>query len=131
MLRGAYYCNMDRLVEAFLRSKPRLQHSFNLPLQPFIGQALGRGLDLAYDESLDYTYMTIGDMAKDSKALGYLYAPPDGKHAFVLPRSQRSQIPAGGIAITRLGKPLNLTTTLYSHYCALKRLPPAHQQIRA
>ena len=56
----------------YLRAKPTQSLTTNYPLQPWID--LGR--DRAYSEPRPYLYTTTGDMAKDTKALQYMYAPP-------------------------------------------------------
>ena len=68
----SYHANMDRIVEMYLRKKPGQQLTSGFPLQPFIDN----GRDITYSDPCIYVYTTIGDMAKPSQALGYLYAPP-------------------------------------------------------
>ena len=68
----SYHANMDRIVEMYLRKNPNQQLTSNFPLQPFINS----GRDIAYSDPRTYIYSTIGDMAKPSQALGYIYAPP-------------------------------------------------------
>ncbi len=59
-------------------SHPNNQFSSNFPLQPFTDN----GTRLSYDDTRRWIYTTIGDMAKDARALGYMYAPPLSPDAF-------------------------------------------------
>ncbi|KAK3312169.1 hypothetical protein B0H66DRAFT_486092 [Apodospora peruviana] len=68
----SYHANMDRLTSIFLDSNPTTQLTSRYPLQPF----LDNGTRLAYDDPRRWIYTTIGDMAKDTRALGYTFAPP-------------------------------------------------------
>jgi hypothetical protein len=68
----SYHANMDRIVEMYLRQKPNQQLTSNFPLQPF----MNNGTAVSYTDPRKYAYTTIGDMAKPTQALGYLYAPP-------------------------------------------------------
>jgi hypothetical protein len=63
---------MDRLTSKFIDANPNVLFTSNFPLHPFTNQAT----DIAYDDPRRYIYTTIGDMAKDTKALSYIYAPP-------------------------------------------------------
>ena len=88
-----YHANIDRIAASFMRSHPEQQYSSNFPLQPFVDNAKS----LNYTDPRVYLYTTIGDMAKDTMALGYLYAPPSSPDYQPLPKPQRhSLVPKGG-----------------------------------
>jgi tyrosinase len=72
------HSGIDRIFEQWLRAHPATQFSSNFPLRPFAGPRAER-LDLTNPDA--YVYTTLGDMAKDSRALGYDYAPPGEPHA--------------------------------------------------
>lgn len=91
---------MDRLVAKFIESHPELQFTSNFPLQPFQDDAK----TLSYDDPRRWSYTTIGDMAKDTRALGYMFALPASPDAYKPPTAleRRKDIPElrGGRAIT-------------------------------
>ncbi|GKU20067.1 unnamed protein product [Fusarium langsethiae] len=68
----SYHANMDRLAGIFMDSNPENQFTSRFPLQPFMDQ----GKKVSYDDPRRWLYNTIGDMAKDSRALGYMYGEP-------------------------------------------------------
>lgn len=89
----SYHANIDRIAASFMRSHPEQQYSSNFPLQPFVNNAK----NLNYTDPRVYLYTMIGDMAKDTMALGYLYAPPSSPDYQPLPKPQRrSLVPKGG-----------------------------------
>ena len=97
----SYHANIDRIAASFMRSHPEQQYSSNFPLQPFIDNAK----NLNYTDPRAYLYTTIGDMAKDTMALGYLYAPPSSPDYQPLPKPQRhSLVPKGGNAAHIISK---------------------------
>lgn len=67
-----FHANLDRVLDAFLSTHPQAQYTSNFPLRPFIDNATS----LSYSDPRGYVYSTIGDMAKDTRALNYIYAPP-------------------------------------------------------
>lgn len=69
----SYHANIDRIFENWNRGHPAATYTANFPLRPFAGP-LAREVDLTNPRT--YVYTTIGDMAKDSRALGYDYQPP-------------------------------------------------------
>jgi tyrosinase len=69
----SYHANIDRIFEEWNRAHPASQFTANVPLRPFVGPRAA-GIDPANPEP--YVYTTIGDMAADSRSLGYDYAPP-------------------------------------------------------
>lgn len=66
--------NIDRVFEGWLRAHPETQFSSNFPLQPFWGPD-AQEVELA--DPRRYLYTSIGDMARDSRRLGYTYTPAD------------------------------------------------------
>ena len=94
---------MDRLTSLFLDANAANQLTARFPLQPFVNGATR----LAYDEPRRWMYTTIGDMAKDTRALGYMYAPPASPDVLLEPdlaaaASPAAPQPAGGRAISVL-----------------------------
>ncbi|KAF3030073.1 hypothetical protein E8E15_011191 [Penicillium rubens] len=63
----SYHANMDRIAEIYLRTGHGRRFSSNFPLRPFVDNASA----LAYDESREYRYTTLGDMAKPTRAMRY------------------------------------------------------------
>ena len=97
----SYHANIDRVAASFMRAHPEQQYSSNFPLQPFVDNAK----NLNYSDPRPWMYTTIGDMAKDTMALGYLYAPPsspDYMPLFTPPK--RSHVPKGGNALRTISK---------------------------
>ncbi|KAK1484154.1 hypothetical protein CTAM01_13067 [Colletotrichum tamarilloi] len=64
----SYHANMDRLAGVFMDANPENQFTSRFPLQPFINN----GTSVNYDDTRRWHYTTIGDMAKDTRALGYI-----------------------------------------------------------
>ncbi|KAJ4301338.1 hypothetical protein N0V90_003430 [Kalmusia sp. IMI 367209] len=103
----SYHCNMDRIVDIYLSSHPRgRQFTSNFALQPFTKQAT----DLDYDDPRLWLYTTIGDMAKDTKALQYLYAPPLLPDYMSVSKVSPQLSPRGGKALAVHEKLTNLST---------------------
>ena len=69
----SYHANVDRLFEQWLRAHPAATFTSGFPLRPFVG-ADASGIDPTAPDSWGYT--TIGDLARDSRALGYDFVPP-------------------------------------------------------
>lgn len=79
----SYHANIDRIFEIWLRAHPAATYTAGFPIHPFAGPTAGR---FEFDDPRRFVYTTIGDLAKDSRALGYDYAPPEmpdisGPHA--------------------------------------------------
>ncbi|KAI7772237.1 hypothetical protein LZL87_007598 [Fusarium oxysporum] len=95
----SYHANMDRLAGIFMDANPENQFTSRFPLQPFINN----GTDIDYDDPRRWRYTTIGDMAKDTRALGYMYgepASPDfSTRKTAEERGVRRAVPSGGKAI--------------------------------
>ena len=96
------HANIDRIAATFMRSRPEQQYSSNFPLQPFFNNAKS----INYVDPRIYTYTTIGDMAKNTMALNYLYAPPSSPDYQPLPKppQRRSPVPKGGNATHVISK---------------------------
>lgn len=114
----SYHCNMDRIVSEFIAAHPESQFTSSLPLRPFTD--LGKKLN--YDDPRAYAYTTVGDMVKDTRALGYMYVPPKSSeqdlavqllHAH--PESHREPRPTGGTGISLLPPISTLTESPASH----------------
>ena len=69
----SYHANIDRMMEIWLRAHPAAQYTAQFPIQPFMGAQADQ---LAFADSRLWLYTTIGDLARDSRGLGYDYAPP-------------------------------------------------------
>ncbi|MBB4629277.1 tyrosinase family protein [Paracoccus denitrificans] len=68
-----YHANIDRMLEVWIRAHPVAQYTAGVALQPFVGPAAAQ-IDEVTPELWRYT--TIGDLAQDSRRLGYDYGPP-------------------------------------------------------
>ncbi|KAF0332014.1 tyrosinase [Colletotrichum asianum] len=95
----SYHANMDRLAGLFMDANPENQFSSRFPLQPFINN----GTSISYDDTRRWHYTTIGDMAKDTRALGYMYGEPASPDFSSLKTAEekgiRSAVSSGGQAI--------------------------------
>jgi hypothetical protein len=69
----SYHSNIDRMWEIWLRAHPEALFTANTSLRPFAGP---RAETLVFDDPRRFAYTTIGDIAKDSRGLGYDFAPP-------------------------------------------------------
>ena len=65
---------MDRIAAIYLEAHPQQQFTSNFPIKPFTETAT----NVSYNDARQYIYTTLGDMAKDTMALGYAYGPPAG-----------------------------------------------------
>ncbi|CAP97791.1 Pc22g05030 [Penicillium rubens Wisconsin 54-1255] len=93
----SYHANMDRIAEIYLRTGHGRRFSSNFPLRPFVDNASA----LAYDESREYRYTTLGDMAKPTRAMRYLYDPPKSPDFFFISEDLRSAaVSTGGMAVS-------------------------------
>ncbi|KAH7139608.1 hypothetical protein B0J13DRAFT_504833 [Dactylonectria estremocensis] len=77
----SYHANMDRLASYYMESHPETQFTSSYPLQPFVKNAT----DVSYTDPRRWIYTTIGDMAKDVRALGYTYLMPASPDVWVPP----------------------------------------------
>lgn len=88
----SYHANIDRIFEIWLRAHPAALYTANFPLHPFGGPGAQR---FEFDDPRTFVYTTIGDLSKDSRALGFDFGPtvaPD----FTLPAAHR--LPGAGNA---------------------------------
>jgi hypothetical protein len=69
----SYHANIDRMFEVWLRAHPAVQLTSGFPLHPFAGPHADR---FEFDDPRRFVYTTIGDMARDSRGLGYDFADP-------------------------------------------------------
>lgn len=69
----SYHANIDRMFELWLRAHPAVQFTSGFPLHPFAGPHADR---FEFDDPRRFVYTTIGDMAGDSRGLGYDFADP-------------------------------------------------------
>lgn len=90
---------MDRLAGVFMDANPENQFTSRFPLQPFINN----GTSISYDDTRRWHYTTIGDMAKDTRALGYMYGEPASPDFSTIKTAEekgiRSAVSSGGQAI--------------------------------
>ena len=69
----SYHANVDRIFEEWLRAHPAATFTAGFPLRPFAGTTAA---DVDFTDPEGWAYTTIGDLARDSRALGYDYASP-------------------------------------------------------
>jgi tyrosinase len=69
----SYHANIDRMMEVWIRANPAAQYTATFPLQPFTGSFAQH---VAPAERRTWLYTCIGDMARDSRAIGYDFGPP-------------------------------------------------------
>lgn len=69
----SYHANIDRIFEIWLRAHPAATYTAGFPIHPFFGP-LAQCFE--FDDPRAFVYTTIGDLAKDSRGLGYDYAAP-------------------------------------------------------
>jgi tyrosinase len=69
----SYHANIDRMMEVWIRRNPAAQYTATFPLQPFTGSTAQH---VAPTERRTWLYTCIGDMARDSRAIGYDFGPP-------------------------------------------------------
>ncbi|KAH8705378.1 hypothetical protein BGW36DRAFT_421940 [Talaromyces proteolyticus] len=118
----SYHANMDRIAEMYLRSGYSRQFSSNFPLRPFVDNASS----LSYDEPCEYRYTTLGDMAKPTQAMRYLYAPPAAPDFLSITQVEKksASVPSGGTSVVltadewkaRLKSAIPQTETDYRRY---------------
>ncbi|MGY2314937.1 tyrosinase family protein [Pseudomonas sp. SDO5522_S412] len=76
---SSYHANIDRMLEVWIRAHPAAQYTTQCLLQPFAGSEAD---DVTFTSADAWRYTTLGDMAQDSRHIGYDYgvpvAPPFG-----------------------------------------------------
>ncbi|ETK17578.1 tyrosinase [Pseudomonas sp. FH4] len=77
----SYHANIDRVLELWIRANPAAQYTTQCLLQPFAGS---QAETVTFTSADAWRYTTLGDMAQDSRHIGYDYgtpvAPPFGAH---------------------------------------------------
>jgi len=69
----SYHANIDRMMEVWIRAHPAAQYTARFPIQPFMG-AMAQTIEPT--DPRPWLYTTIGDLARDSRGLGYDFDPP-------------------------------------------------------
>ncbi|MFJ3483310.1 tyrosinase family protein [Pseudomonas sp. NPDC090202] len=69
----SYHANIDRMLERWIRAHPAAQYTTQTVLQPFLGPL---GKEISFTSADQWRYTTIGNMAQDSRRLGYDYGTP-------------------------------------------------------
>ncbi|WP_322051980.1 tyrosinase family protein [Paraburkholderia bannensis] len=69
----SYHASIDRIFEQWLRAHPGATYTAGFPVHPFAGPRADR---FEFDDPRRFIYTTIGDLAKDSRALGFDFADP-------------------------------------------------------
>lgn len=69
----SYHACIDRIFEQWLRAHPAALYTSNFPIHPFSGPCAEQ---LEFDDPRQFVYTTIGDLAKDSRGLGFDFGPP-------------------------------------------------------
>jgi len=69
----SYHANIDRMMEIWIRAHPAAQYTASFPIQPFAGPS---AQTIEPTDSRLWLYTTIGDLARDSRGLGYDFGPP-------------------------------------------------------
>jgi len=72
----SYHANIDRMLEVWIRNHPGAQFTTQTPLQPFLGAG---ATDVSYSSADHWRYTSIGEMAQDSRRIGYDYGEPLAK----------------------------------------------------
>jgi tyrosinase len=93
---SSYHANIDRMLEVWIRAHPAAQYTTQCLLQPFSGSEAST---VTFTSADAWRYTTLGDMAQDSRHIGYDYgapvAPPFGtRHPAAKACCQRSSTPA-------------------------------------
>jgi tyrosinase len=69
----SYHANIDRMFEIWLRAHPEVRYTAGFALHPFSGPQATR---FEFTDRRGFVYTTIGDLARDSRGLGYDFAAP-------------------------------------------------------
>lgn len=69
----SYHANIDRVLEIWIRANPAAQYTTQCLLQPFAGSQADA---VTFTSADAWRYTTLGDMAQDSRHIGYDYATP-------------------------------------------------------
>jgi len=91
----SYHSNIDRIFEIWLRSHTASMTVTPLfPLRPFAGARAER---LEFTDPRTFVYTSIGDLAKDSRALGFDFGPPAYPDFGTQPGSSTKRLSATGL----------------------------------
>jgi tyrosinase len=74
----SHHAMIDYVLELWIRGHAAAMYTASFPLQPFVGTR-GDAIDEADPRAFVYT--TIGDLAKDSRSLGFDFEPLEGNLA--------------------------------------------------
>lgn len=69
----SYHANIDRIYEVWLRANPQATYTAGFAIHPFAGPRAER---FEFTDRRQFIYTTIGDLARDSRGLGYDFGPP-------------------------------------------------------
>jgi tyrosinase len=69
----SFHANIDRMLEVWLRNHPQAQFSAAVALRPFSGS---RSETLEFSTPDLWRYTSIGQLAQDSRRIGYDFGPP-------------------------------------------------------
>lgn len=69
----SYHANIDRMMEIWIRAHPAATFTAGFPIQPFMTPT---ARIVAEADPRSWLFTTIGDLARDSRGIGYDYAPP-------------------------------------------------------
>ena len=70
----SYHANIDRMLEVWIRNHPGAQYTSQTQLQPFVGPL---ATSVNYTTKDVWAYTSVGQIAQDSRRLGYDYGPPE------------------------------------------------------
>ncbi|KAF9459658.1 tyrosinase [Collybia nuda] len=70
----SYHANVDRIFEIWRKAHLDAKYSSQFPLRPFVGN--GRDIRIDMEEPRSWAFTSIGDVARDSKVLGYAFGEP-------------------------------------------------------
>ena len=90
----SYHACIDRIFELWLRAHPAAMFTSGFPIQPFAGPEANR---ILLSDPHRYLYTRIGDMARDSRAIGYDYGEPvEPDFTGEPPRTSMQPLPGAG-----------------------------------
>jgi tyrosinase len=69
----SYHANIDRMMEVWIRAHPAAQYTASFPIQPFMGAT---AQTIEPTDPRPWLATTIGNLARDSRGIGYDFGPP-------------------------------------------------------
>ncbi|RCK50361.1 tyrosinase [Thalassospira profundimaris] len=69
----SFHANLDRMLEVWMRAHPAVKFTTQTLLQPFLGAG---AKSIHFTTSAHWRYTSIGEMAQDSRRIGYDYGKP-------------------------------------------------------